>query len=94
MRIEEVEIYSDMPNAAIMRHPGRRFPGVLIQGDTLHSLCRQVAEVCAAARDKLADDECDELDELRDRLQAYLDHYTRVLDEHCIELPYGRDAGS
>jgi Family of unknown function (DUF6959) len=31
MHVEPVEIYSDQTNAAIMRHPGRRFPGVLIQ---------------------------------------------------------------
>jgi hypothetical protein len=38
MKIESVEIYSDASNAAILRHPGRRFPGVLVQGDTLHSI--------------------------------------------------------
>ena len=38
MHVESVEIYSDATNAAVMRHPGRRFPGMLIQGDTLHSL--------------------------------------------------------
>lgn len=33
MREDKVEILSDTTNAAIMRHLGRRFPGVLIQGD-------------------------------------------------------------
>ena len=32
MHTELVEIYSDESNMAVMRHPGRRFPGVLIQG--------------------------------------------------------------
>src|SRR5262245_1747536 len=39
MHVEQVEIYSDVSNAAVMRHPGRRFPGVLVQGDTLYTLC-------------------------------------------------------
>lgn len=39
MHVEPVEIYSDLSNGAIMRHPGRRFPGVLIQGDSLYLLC-------------------------------------------------------
>jgi len=41
MRVEPVEIYSDEPNHAVLRHPGRRFPGALIQGDSLYVLCRQ-----------------------------------------------------
>lgn len=44
MRSEDVEIFSDMTNAAVMRHPGRKFPGVLIQGDTLYTLCREADE--------------------------------------------------
>jgi len=35
MRTENVEILSDRTNTAVMRHPGRRFPGVLVQGDSL-----------------------------------------------------------
>ncbi len=39
MRIEEVEIYSDETNYAVLKHPGRHFPGSLIQGDDLYHLC-------------------------------------------------------
>jgi len=35
MRIEPVRIYSDASHGAVIRHRGRRFPGALIQGDTL-----------------------------------------------------------
>ncbi|WP_429002107.1 DUF6959 family protein [Xanthomonas campestris] len=38
MHIESVEIYSDRPNMAVLRHPGRKSPGVLLQGDRLHAL--------------------------------------------------------
>jgi len=47
LRIEQVEIYSDASNMAIMRHPGRRFPGMLIQGDSLHNLCQAVESLCS-----------------------------------------------
>ncbi len=46
MHTESVEIYSDATNSAVMRHPGRRFPGVLVQGDTLHSMCVAADEAC------------------------------------------------
>jgi hypothetical protein len=32
MRTENVEILSDKSNAAVLRHPDRVFPGVLVQG--------------------------------------------------------------
>ena len=32
MRKAEVEIYSDQSNYAVMRHPGRNFPGALNSG--------------------------------------------------------------
>jgi hypothetical protein len=34
MHVEKVEIYSDKTNSAVLRHPARKFPGVLIQGAT------------------------------------------------------------
>lgn len=94
MRIQEIEIYADTTNAAIMRHPGRRFPGVLIQGDTLSSLYRQAERACAAAKGKVTDDEYDEIDELREHLLGYLIHYKNVLGEHRMELPFHGSIGS
>ncbi|MGO1072020.1 DUF6959 family protein [Lysobacter sp. CA199] len=93
MHIQEVEIYSDQTNAAIMRHPGRRFPGMLIQGDTLHSLCMQADRVCDLARGKLADEEFEEIDDLRNWLRSYLSHYKAVLDEHRMPLPFDETYG-
>lgn len=49
MRTETVEIYSDASNAAVIRHPGRQFPGMLIQEDTLHSLGEMAAAAFAGA---------------------------------------------
>ena len=94
MRIENVEIYSDQTNAAIIRHPARRFPGVLIQGDSLHSLCAQADDACAASMGKLDPDEYFELNELRNMLWSYLNHYKSVLGGHQIPLPFSEDAGA
>lgn len=88
MRTESVEIYSDATNAAVMRHPGRRFPGVLIQGDTLFILSETARELCDAARGKLSDDDYIGLSDLRDRLRGLVDHYKQVLGEHGWALPF------
>jgi predicted RNase H-like HicB family nuclease len=83
MRTENVEIYSDQSNAAVLRHPGRKFPGVLIQGDTLNALCAQASEALGAGPDAR-----EELEGLRDALYSLLSHYKTVLSEHGIALPF------
>lgn len=82
MRTEAVEIYSDETNRAVMRHPGRKFPGVLIQGDTLFALCAMADEACAKVESNR------ELDSLRNALSDLLLHYKIVLGEHEIRLPF------
>lgn len=86
MRTDTVEIYSDATNAAIMRHPGRHFPGVLIQGDSLHTLCYHADAACTAVGRHSPG--YDEINELRNRLQSFLTHYKIVLCEHDIPLPF------
>ena len=94
MHTSKVEIYSDQTNAAVMRHPGRRFPGVLLQGDSLYSMCRQADEACAGAKGQLGADAYDELNELRNALWRYLNHYKSVLLEHQIALPFNEASGA
>ena len=86
MRTELVEIYSDATNAAVMRHPNRRFPGLLIEGDTLHNLSRMAAR--ALARAEPGSDLREELVEMAEDLQARVRFYKSVLIEHGLELPF------
>ncbi|WP_439333549.1 DUF6959 family protein [Xanthomonas hortorum] len=66
---------------------GRKSPGVLLQGDTLHALCAQVA-------DALADGPCssDELQDVHSKLLVLLAHYTSVLCEHQLHITFSRSA--
>ncbi|WP_303747919.1 DUF6959 family protein [Stenotrophomonas pigmentata] len=89
MRIEKIEVYSDVPNMAVLRHPGREFPGLLLQGDTLNALCVQIADVLAGGPDAL-----DDLEDLQSRLLGMLSHYISVLEEHDLKLPFPMPAVS
>jgi len=86
MRIDSVEIYSDATNAAVMRHPERHFPGLLLQGDTLHSLCISADAMCNAMERGSAG--FPEANEIRNRLWGYLNHYKNTLDTHGLPLPF------
>lgn len=88
MHTESVEIYSDATNSAVMRHRGRKFPGVLVQGDTLYSLCRAADHACEEDRDVMSDEGFDRLNDLRNHLWSFLTHYKAVLGEHQIRLPF------
>lgn len=94
MRTEPVDIYSDFPNAAVLRHPGRKFPGVLIQGDTLYTWCQSLDEVCAKSRGRIDDDAFTELNELRNRLWNALNSYKGVLLENGMPLPFSEQPRS
>jgi len=94
MRTEVVEVYSDQTNAVVLRHPERKFPGLLLQGDTLYSLCHSADEACGHAKDALQSDAYAELNELRNRLWSLLNHYKTVLGAHQIPLPFSEASGA
>lgn len=82
MHIQNVEIYSDQSNMPVVRYPGRNFPGLLVQGDTLHALCAQAAQALSDSPDS------EELQELHGNLVTMLEHYKSVLVGHQINLPF------
>ena len=88
MRTEPVEIFSDAGGKVVMRHPGRRSPGVLIQGDSLYEMCRKADAACDAGRPVLPPDAFAELNALRNTLWGYLTDYKSVLMEHHIPVPF------
>lgn len=86
MHIAEVEIFSDATNAVVMRHPGRHFPGVLVQGDTLSNLCKAADEACAGLSPST--EAFAAANDLRSHLWDLLNHYKIVLDTHGLPLPF------
>jgi hypothetical protein len=41
----EVEIFTDQGNGAVLRLPNRKYPGLLLQGDTLRNLIAMAESV-------------------------------------------------
>jgi len=74
-----------------MRHPGRHFPGVLVQGDTLYTMCRRADQACLNARANLNADAYEGLNDLRNHLWSLLTHYKIVLAEHGLPLPFSEE---
>lgn len=88
METQPVEIYSESSNSAIVRVPGRKFPGSVIQGDSLVILCDLASSICKRARAVGDDELLAEAEELRAMLFDRLSDYEAVLAAHGLPVPY------
>lgn len=86
----QAELLSPGSNNAVVRLPHRRFPGVLVQGDslvTLLSLAEAVEDLLAQGHTAEA---AEELADLANSLADMLKGYEVALASHGIEQPYNR----
>jgi hypothetical protein len=79
------ELLTPPHNYAVVQLPGRRFPGVVVQGDSLSVFCEGAKRVAMLAAGTAADDEAAYLCE---ELNSVLRSYIRVLESRSIELPF------
>ncbi|MEU9272793.1 hypothetical protein AB0E04_46520 [Streptomyces sp. NPDC048251] len=84
----EAELFTAGGNNAVVRLPGRRFPGVLVQGDSLYILRTDMAELVEACDRGDLGDARDAAGLLLAGLDALLERYGAALDEHEIPRPY------
>ncbi|MFC9589916.1 DUF6959 family protein [Streptomyces sp. NPDC056944] len=84
----EIELLAPGGNGAVVRMPGRRYPGVVIQGDSLSIMRRQVAELTAACAQGDVDGALDLSQFLLADLDENLGSYEDALARHGIPRPY------
>ncbi|MCJ0875449.1 hypothetical protein [Streptomyces sp. AP-93] len=89
MELIEAELFTDAGNDAVVRLPPRRFPGVLIQGDSLSSIRSDVAEIVAACAQGDVDEALEAATFLLADFDGLLNRYESALEAHGIQRPYG-----
>ena len=87
----EIEVFSQTTNAAVVRMPTRRFPGMVIQGDSLHILYRLADSIAKTAASSANAEFGSDAEQLKDFLARYVSSYEDVLKSHGMELPYAGD---
>lgn len=85
------KLLSEPTNYAIVQLPGRQFPGIVFQGDSLSCL---IADLREAATETNASEAALALNDVIDRLANVLKRYEEVLDREGIPTPYTRSHGS
>lgn len=88
MKQIEVEVLSEATNNAVIRLPGRAFPGVVVQGDSLKILHDLAQELYESAKNARSEEVTDLACELAELLAGRLQHYEVTLDAHHIKPPY------
>ena len=88
MRKLEVESLSDATNGAVVRLPGRQFPGIVIQGDSLKILVDSVEDLKRLSRHPTAPELEDAVAELSQILTSYKQAYEQAVQAQGERLPY------
>ena len=88
MKKIEVDVLLDGPSCPFLKLPTRRFPGILVQGDSYFTIASSVAK----AKEVLSDGDTKEageiLEDLNEDLQGMLGLYEDALRANDIRLPY------
>jgi hypothetical protein len=85
---EDVKLLSSPTNYAVVQLAERRFPGVVIQGDSLHNLVQRLVRLQSLAEPYNDQELMDGITELRVQLEEAAKRYEVVCEQRGIALPY------
>ncbi|WP_415951830.1 DUF6959 family protein [Streptomyces sp. KLOTTS4A1] len=84
----EVELLQETSSCALVRRSSRRFPGLLVQGDTLRSLKGVADGLLEELRSGDSEDAQYSARELQEGLGEFIAHYEAMMRAAGYELPY------
>ncbi len=90
MSDESATILKIGANGGVVQLPGRNFPGLVIQGDSLSILHSTLSEAREALRNNRADEAAEPLDDALESVASRLSFYESTLLAAGLTLPYSR----
>lgn len=88
MASNTAQVLSHIPNSGIVQLPGRKFPGVVIQGDTLSGFFDGARSLLTAFKKTHDEERYYEMLIFAEQLRGQLLHYEETLGKQSIGLPY------
>jgi hypothetical protein len=82
------QLLSHVSNSGIVQLPGRAFPGIVMQGDSLSGAFDSVVRCLKDAKSRRDEDLYYEVFYLAQTLQGQLLHYEETLSAMGMKLPY------
>ena len=87
----EAKIYDYVSNSCIVQIPGRAFPAVVLQGDSVSTMLLTAIYFMRKATENEDEDMYYEALEMAERLQGHLVQYEKVLEKEGFDKPYSLD---
>jgi hypothetical protein len=88
MKQVQVDILSEKVNCPIVRMPDRRFPGIVLQGDSVRNLLDLAEEISEISVSQQNPDLSAAVASIREKLAYYVAEYEHVMKEAGHDLPY------
>lgn len=88
MKKIEIDVLSEAINCPVVLMPGRQYPGLVMQGDSLRILLdstEQICELCSSAENSELSDVAASL---KEKLAGYVTAYEQAMKDAGRELPY------
>lgn len=89
---EKIKMYDHVSNSGIVHMPGRRFPAVAIQGDSLSNMLNTALEHMEMGKKHNDEELYYSSLMLAERLRDHLAHYEEILEKEGFEKPYSLTA--
>lgn len=83
-----ITVLSDAVNSPVIQFPGRYFPGVLVQGDSLKCMADLAGEISERLRLGDLEEARSVAEELSGLLVSRVKLYEEVLKAHGLDAPY------
>ena len=88
-QIATINIDHDRFETGIVQFSERKFPALVIQGDTMNTLYRECENLLEVLSDKKCDASAKELcKDLLEKLGEYKEHYETALKANELDIPY------
>lgn len=88
MEKKEIEIYAHSSDGSVVRMPGRRFPGVVIEGDAMSIIYNFSKSILERVQEDADADLIAWAQELKDIVHSQLHTYEEAMSRHGLDLPY------
>jgi len=86
--LREMMVLSDAVNSPVIHFPGRQFPGILVQGDSLRVMASLAAEISKHLSVGDLEEARSVAEDLAEQLGSRVKLYEDALRTHGLSLPY------
>lgn len=88
MKKIQIDMLSETVNCPLVQMPGRKYPGIILQGDSLRILLDSTEEICDLCTSAQNPELSSAASLLKEKLAGYVAIYEQAMKEAGRDLPY------